>query len=665
METVAVDATTVAPTTVRTAEAGSPAAPRLTHEPALDGLRGVAVLAVVVFHMNRLQGGFLGVDLFFVLSGFLITSLLLAEARQRDGIGLRAFWARRARRLLPALWLLLVGVAGLMLVYTPEAQRYLFRDDALATLGYVANWERLGASSSYWDIFSHQSPLDHMWSLAIEEQFYLVWPLVTVLLLVLGGSREGHARRVGRVALGGAVISLIWLAVSYSATDTNWAYYSTPTRLGPTLLGAALAAAAIGRPRRKSAPESVWDVAAGTALAVMAILVFAVDGIDATYYRGGLAVFALAACVVIRAVTGGPPGKAAGLLSLTPLCWLGAISYGVYLWHWPVIVYLTPQRTGLDRWAVDVLRFGLTLLLATVSYLLVEQPIRRGALRGRRLYAASGAALAVTLGAALVATSGEPEAVAAPDTEVAGGSLTDADLDGIDNDLVAVPRAADIPDGAVKVLMVGDSGAGAVGPVFADVAPDLDTDPPVAAAFETQVQCSIVWADGLSRNLEGDITERGGCDEFRRDSWRNLLDQFEPDVVVYYIANVGFQDDHRLDGEWERECGAAYDSYLEEALLTEAELLTEGGAEMVFLTSPYTGTGREGMKAEVDCRNATIRRAAAAVPGAQVADLNVFVADTGKATGIDMFKDPVHLSLEGSRLASEWLLRQIATGHLE
>ena len=173
----------------------SDGAPRLRHEPALDGLRGVAVAGVLLFHGGHLAGGFLGVDAFFVLSGFLITTLLLAEARSRGRIALGAFWGRRARRLLPALVCVLAAVALYAAVWAKPDELATIRGDALATIGYFANWRAIATSRDYWALFRNPSPLDHTWSLAIEEQFYLVWPLL-VAVLIRGCRVRVAARRV-------------------------------------------------------------------------------------------------------------------------------------------------------------------------------------------------------------------------------------------------------------------------------------------------------------------------------------------------------------------------------------------------------------------------------------------------------------------------------------
>ncbi|MGD9798909.1 MAG: acyltransferase family protein, partial [Acidimicrobiia bacterium] len=226
---------------------GSPTPPKgrtFGHLPALDGLRGLAVAAVLVFHGGRLRGGYLGVDAFFVLSGFLITSLLLVEAHRNGRIGLRAFWGRRIKRLVPALVLFMLGIAAYALVVAEPGELARIRGDALATIGYVANWNAIFRQHGYWELFSQPSPLEHTWSLAIEEQFYVVWPLV-VAGLVWWSARRGRdaAGSVLKLSLvlAAASAGLLWLLYEPGG-DTGRVYLGTDTRAAAILLGAAFAA---------------------------------------------------------------------------------------------------------------------------------------------------------------------------------------------------------------------------------------------------------------------------------------------------------------------------------------------------------------------------------------------------------------------------------------
>ena len=215
--------------------------PRLPHIRALDGLRGLAVVAVVIFHAGHLRGGYLGVDLFFVLSGFLITSLLLREHTTTGRIGLIGFWARRARRLLPALAVMLLGVALFAATIATPREIETLRGDVWATIGYVANWRAITSGHDYWALFRSPSPLEHTWSLAIEEQFYLLWPLVIVGLAAFG--RNTLSRRVIGLSLFGATGSWLIMQLTYDTANTARAYYGTDARAGALLIGAAIGAA--------------------------------------------------------------------------------------------------------------------------------------------------------------------------------------------------------------------------------------------------------------------------------------------------------------------------------------------------------------------------------------------------------------------------------------
>jgi peptidoglycan/LPS O-acetylase OafA/YrhL len=375
--------------------------------PALDGLRALAVVAVMLYHggVSWMPGGFLGVDLFFVLSGYLITTLLVAERARWGSIDLLAFWARRGRRLLPALFLMLIAVAIYAATLAPTNQQATIRGEGLATLLYVSNWWAIVHGHSYFDQFLQPSPLTHTWSLAIEEQWYLLFPVVLSILLV----RRTVPRWLTWLLAGGAVASAAWMAhLFHPGTDPSRAYFGTDSRIQDLFVGAALAVWL--RRREPRAPGSYrllaydrWVPAAalGVVLAAMCLL----HEEDARLYRGGFLVFCGLCAVVIAHCLDHKQSRMARALSWEPIRLVGLISYGLYLWHWPVDVVLSPARTGLDGPALLGLRSGVAAAAAAASYVLVERPVRRGRLvnwLGRRgeLYVAIAAAILVA--AALV-----------------------------------------------------------------------------------------------------------------------------------------------------------------------------------------------------------------------------------------------------------------------
>jgi lysophospholipase L1-like esterase len=329
------------------------------------------------------------------------------------------------------------------------------------------------------------------------------------------------------------------------------------------------------------------------------------------------------------------------VLSFTPLRLLGIISYGVYLWHWPVIVFLTPARAHVDGVALDVVRVVLVLAAATISYRLVELPVRHGVPVGRRLLAVGPAALAVSLGVTLVATSGTPRPVFS--------DIPDGPLAGTDTIFLHVPATAS--PGARRVLLVGDSGAQFLGPELVDVG----TEEGLSVAFSSEVACTPVVPEGLTQRPNGTVDRQKVCGDHRRALWTRLVDEYDPDIVVYYLANAGGLSRIRLDGEWLFDCDAAYDAYIDRTLRADADLLSAGGATVVFTTSPYIAVLDGRSKDRTDCRNQLLRDLAASRPGTSVVDLNSFVLGEARA-GHDMFVDSLHLSPEGGQLASRWLL---------
>ncbi len=353
-----------------------------TRNDSLDGLRLLAVAAVLAFHFRlpHAGAGFLGVDLFFVLSGFLITSLLLSQVRQ-GRVGVADFWTRRARRLVPALIPVVVAVLVWGAVVAPSVSRDRLRGDIGSTLLYFANWHFINAST-YFANDGVVSPLEHMWSLGVEEQFYLVWPLLLAVVAILLRSPRQRLVAVGLLAGAGVAVS-VWRLGSMWGGDPNRAYLGTDSRIFEPLAGALLAVL-ITSPRARSAiGRAHWPLvllgAAGLAWALATL--GGPGGATSAYAHGGAVIVAASATAVIAAFACATSG-ATRMLALGPVAYLGRLSYGIYLWHWPLIVW-TGYRgwwdlTGLGTPLRAFLLTVATVALAAASYHLVESPIRYG-----------------------------------------------------------------------------------------------------------------------------------------------------------------------------------------------------------------------------------------------------------------------------------------------
>jgi peptidoglycan/LPS O-acetylase OafA/YrhL len=353
-------------------------APHIAYRPGLDGLRALAVIAVFLYHsrIDWMPGGFLGVDLFFVLSGYLITSLLLVEWETRNRIDLRRFWLRRARRLFPALVVVVLAALILGAIFA-RGDLARTRGDAISSLFYYTNWHLVLANHSYFVRMGSPSLLQHLWSLAVEEQFYLIWPLLLVPGLVLVGRKRLPLLIVAGIAGSAA---LMWLL--YKPTDPSRVYYGTDTRAFLLLMGILLALVwpAIERMRRSLPLLELLGVAA----LVGSVLLFRqMQDFNPTLYRGGDVAAAFCFAVLIAAVAHPMTGLGRAL-GVAPLRWLGERSYGIYLWHWLVIALMRP---GVDiSWTgpgVVVAQAAIVLSAATLSFRYVEQPIRTGSLQRR------------------------------------------------------------------------------------------------------------------------------------------------------------------------------------------------------------------------------------------------------------------------------------------
>ena len=388
---------------------------RRGHVPGLDGLRAVAVAGVVAYHLGLLPGGFVGVDLFFVLSGFLITSLLLLHTP--SGLAeVRSWWGRRIRRLTPAVAVVVLAV--LVAFGLTDATTESLGVDAVATMTWWQNWHLIIADVSYWA--PQVSPLRHAWSLSIEEQFYLVWPL-----LLLGAVTV--ARRTGRSGNGavfalaaiGTVASFAWAArLAVVGADLSRVYFGTDTRAGALLLGCA-AAAVIDRSKTPVMGRR-GAVAAGLSATVLVVLAGVLDPSEPATYLWGLPIAAGASLVLVLTASFSAPVER--ILSPAPLQWVGVRSYGIYLWSWPVQVFVEQQWPNAGRWLVVTVTVVAAVALADASLRMIESPLRlssgwAGAVGPRRSAWMAGTAVLVAAIAVVIVTAPEPTGLRAVSTE--------------------------------------------------------------------------------------------------------------------------------------------------------------------------------------------------------------------------------------------------------
>ena len=328
--------------------------------PGLDGLRASAVLAVIFFHLGFgwAPGGLLGVGIFFTLSGYLITDILLGQYMRKGAIHLGRFWPGRARRLLPALF-------------------------------YVNNWEQILANVSYFTRFAPEGPLNHLWSLSVEEQFYIFWPFILLIGLKLIRDRQGNGLRphLAIATLVLAIASSIEMAILYHPSlDPSRIYYGTDTRAGGLLFGAALAMVWPSRRlSQKITPQArrTLDGVGCLGLLIIAIMIWRTGEFSQFLYRGGFVVLSLATVMVLMPLAH-PACRLGNIVGCKPLRWIGVRSYGIYLWQTPVIVLTSPQGPHGQNLLRDLLQVAAIFLIASLSWKYVEEPIRHGAI-GRML----------------------------------------------------------------------------------------------------------------------------------------------------------------------------------------------------------------------------------------------------------------------------------------
>lgn len=359
--------------------------------PGLDGLRAIAVMAVILYHLEVgfAPGGLLGVGVFFTLSGYLITDILL-EGWVTRKLSLKNFWLARARRLLPALFLMLAVVLLWIWIGDP-GQLASLRGETIASIFFVENWWAISQDATYFDRFGPVSPLSHLWSLAVEEQFYIVWPWLLLMLLKVSPHRDRGQRatrqrirpNLALTTMGLALVSIILMVVIYEpGVDMTRVYEGTDTRAFGLLFGAALAMVWPSRRLETSLPGKArrnMDLLGGLALLVILALIWRTDEFSPFLYRGGMVILALATTILV-AVLAHPSTRLGPVIGCRPLRWIGVRSYAIYLWQLPIITLTTPAGAHGFSFLRSALQVGATFVLAALSWKFVEDPVRQGAI---------------------------------------------------------------------------------------------------------------------------------------------------------------------------------------------------------------------------------------------------------------------------------------------
>jgi peptidoglycan/LPS O-acetylase OafA/YrhL len=584
----------------------------------LDGLRALAVAAVLLYHFGGgatsvVRGGFLGVDLFFVLSGYLITGILVREHDRSGRIDVVAFWARRIRRLFPALALvILLVVAGVWYAAPPESWPSR-RSDVLWTLAYLSNWHFVSAGEDYFAVYLGASPLRHTWSLSIEEQFYACWPLLVGAVAGVAARVRRSQRRVSGALLGhrpllwtsGALVALSALSMANDFVPgfVSRAYYGTDGRVQQLLVGAILALLLDpGGLRRRPSPR--WARSTASRLGrwaplllglVLAAFLLVPDDSPA-YYRGGALLFAVTAACVIYVVEQFPGSAVARGLSWPPLVGLGRISYGVYLWHWPVLVF-TPipgGATALHTWQTQALRTVLTLALAIGSYRLVELPVINGRApwvgvsKSRTM--AAGLAVGIVLALTAVVGTQLPSNLR---EQLADRADTGCPRERVDALVSCVQHQGS--RGRPVVLVVGDSTARALVPGLVEQA-RLNDFTVVQAAWQ---RCTPTGLLVVPNGMNAPDAPGRACADQARTSIRRALERYRPGMVL--ISDFW---SHRQsvvsDGELVRAGTAEHARVLERAYASLVSDVEQAGGKTVlielpppgFSVGPYVAPGR-------------------------------------------------------------------------
>jgi peptidoglycan/LPS O-acetylase OafA/YrhL/lysophospholipase L1-like esterase len=658
------------------------AARSLGYVPALDGLRGLALLAIIVYHADTgwAPGAFLSVSTFFTLSGFLITSVLLHQHQRQGSISLRGFWAKRMRRLLPASLAAIAGIVVAAWFLADAAQWSRLRGDAVSSLAYVANWRFIATGESYGAAFESPSPLTHFWTLAIEEQLYILMPLLIIGLLAVGrGSRRWLAVGLGALVVASTAWSA-WLLAGGSTIER--VYYGTDTRVAELAVGALLAV--LWRPAPEGAPPRArWLQWLGPLVMVGVLAAWlTADLRDERFYQGGLLAYALLTCLLIVTVVEAH-GPLARALSWKPLVWVGLVSYGAYLVHYPVLIWLRSPG-GLGPWTRLAVGAAITFAVAFASARWLEQPVRRNRWpRGARAGLAAPAAIAacvllvvgitvpdrtrtdqLDLAAAQEAFDRQSDPSSDPDAAVEFPTVGEfealARQGRIDESLA--PRLAPFGDSTALMTSLGLAEYGGNNP---DVA--------IVRGGRADLGCGVLT--GVTRrDATGIVDAPSECDDYLAN-WERLSIQDPADVAVlqfgpWEVLDTRFGPDAEFQTPGsDTEVSRAIRRQLE----TVVDMLQQHHGMVALLLSPDVDFGtRNGVPpdepfeasdpARMAWYNDQLTEIAASRERVVTVDLPGSLADHDDAR---LRPDGVHFTVDGATETAGWLAPELARLHRE
>ena len=620
---------------------------------------------MVVYHVDNrwLPGGWLGVDVFFVLSGFLICSLLLAEYRRSQSIDLVGFWLARARRLLPALLLVIAAVLIASRIWAEPARRASIGWDALSALFYVANWRLLFSDDAYFgSTLGMPSPLRHTWSLAIEEQFYLVFPLLLVATLALTWRVAPRKPRIPATVVFAclAAASAISMAVLYvPGTEPTRVYYSTGTRAFELLIGVVagiwLGPHDFGRPSGASRQPRAIDTWLGRLAipaGVLVLLSFVLADETATWiFRGGLVIICAPTVLPVSASAAVLPSPLQRALSVEPLRLLGTVSYSFYLWHWPVIVFLSRDRLGLPLLAVAAIQILVSLGMACLSYRFVERPIRRGGLRAL-VPGQPQAGRAIAWAAVPLLVLG-----------IVGLNRSSSDALAVTGPQITYNTPAPSATGApTRVSVVGNSVPLSLYEYF-----PADQIPTLTVQQVTSLGCEP-WTG--SRIIDGAVQPSlAACPAWHAD-WSSQLAAQDPQTVIYPVSQA-FVNDFSVDGRTVTFGTAAHDAFIASSLDQVRAGADHAGAQRFVLLNlschrmPNASASSELTAISDDTKVQHINQVAqswATQHDVQVLNLYSFLCGDGYRdviNGQPLWQDGLHFTPQSGPIVWRWIANQL------